>query len=151
MTKVDFYILKDSGIEQRHLFACRLAEKAYKLGHQVYIHSDDEAQANAIDQLLWSYRPGSFIPHHLEADGSSPNPLPTIPAVQVGFEHGQGSSATLNGLLINLSDQVPTFFSRFERVSEVVIQEPGITAATREHYRFYRDRGYALQNHDLRQ
>lgn len=151
MTKVDFYILKDSGIEQRHVFACRLAEKAYRLGHQVYIHSDDEAQANAIDQLLWSYRPGSFVPHRLEAAAHAALPLPEIPAVQIGFELGQGSSATLNGLMINLSDRVPAFFSRFERVSEVVIQEQGITAATREHYKFYRDRGYALQNHDLRQ
>lgn len=151
MTKVDFYILNDSAIQQRHVFACRLAEKAYKLGHQVYIHSDDEAQANAIDQLLWSHRPGSFVPHQLEAAGNAAQALPNPPAVQVGFEQGQGSSASLNGLLINLSDQVPGFFSRFERVSEIVIQEPGITTATREHYKFYRDRGYALQNHDLRQ
>ncbi len=153
MTKVDFYILADTSIEQRHQFVCRLVEKTYKLGHQIYIHSDDNAQANALDQLLWSWRSSSFIPHHIEeaaADTDPPGASSACDSIQIGFGAARGSAANHNGLLINLSQGVPEFFSRFERVSEIVIQAPDITESTRANYRFYRDRGYPLQTHDLR-
>lgn len=144
MTKVDFYILAEENIEQRHLFACRLVEKAYRLGHHIYLHSDDEAQANALDQLLWSWRSSSFIPHQLES--VDPN---NTEIIQIGFGSGSDSAASHNGLMINLSNQVPEFFSRFDRVAEIVVQQASITEATRANYRFYRDRGYQLQTHKL--
>ncbi|MEE8059311.1 MAG: DNA polymerase III subunit chi [Pseudomonadales bacterium] len=145
MTKVDFYILPNSTIEQRHLFACRLVEKAYKLGHQIYIHSDDEAQTNALDQLLWSWRNSSFIPHQVEQ-----TTIDNHERVQVGYNTANGSAANHNDLMINVSNAVPEFFSRFERVAEIVIQKPSVTDSTRANYRFYRDRGYPLKTHDLR-
>lgn len=151
MTKVDFYILPADSVEQRHLFACRLAEKAYKLGNHIYIHSDDHAQANTLDQLLWSWRKGSFVPHQV-APASPPPPINhELPAaIVIGFGDGANISPRHNDLLINLSNNVPDFFSRFERVSEIVVQEPAITKATRTSFRFYRDRGYPLNTHDLR-
>lgn len=153
MTKVDFYILANDSVAQRHIFACRLTEKAFKLGHQVYLHCDDNAQAHALDQLLWSWRSSSFVPHiveqspkaSVEGEGTA-----TEDRVQIGFGQGQGSAASHHGLLINLSQSVPEFFSRFERVSEIVIQHDDITALTRANFRFYRERGYPLQSHDLR-
>jgi DNA polymerase-3 subunit chi len=151
MTKVDFYILPDDSIEQRYRFACRLAEKAFKLGHSIYIHNDDGNQASVVDQLLWSWRNSSFIPHQLEHfKADVDDTLGNIEQIQVGFSNGGGSVATLNGLMINLSHSVPEFFSRFERVSEIVVQTPAVTESSRNNYRFYRDRGYQLDNHDLR-
>ncbi len=147
MTKVDFYILPGESSEQRQLFACRLAEKAFKLGHSIYIHSDNQAQAKELDSLLWGWRNSSFIPHAIEtvsADSDKP------PLLTIGYNQGQGSSTALSGLLINLSLSVPEFFSRFERVSEIVVQSPAVTESTRSSYRFYRDRGYQLESHDLR-
>jgi DNA polymerase-3 subunit chi len=145
MTKVDFYILPADSIEQRHLFACRLADKAYKLGNDIYIHSDDNAQANALDQLLWSWRNSSFLPHQRLSEQPDKQPSEKI---QIGY--GSQPTTNLNGLLINLSQSVPDCFSRFDRVSEIVVQLPAITEASRANYRFYRDRGYQLENHDLR-
>ena len=37
MARIDFYVLSQSGERARQLFACRLAEKAYKLEHTVHI------------------------------------------------------------------------------------------------------------------
>lgn len=143
MTKVDFYILPHSTADQRHIFACRLAEKAYKLGHKVYIHSDDEEQLMMLDQLLWSFRSASFVPHAVATSaGESSTP------VLLGM--GAGTSDH-SGLIVNLSNSIPDGFSRFPRLAEIVVQDPQITAATRESYRFYRDRGYQLETHDLRQ
>jgi DNA polymerase-3 subunit chi len=145
MTKIDFYILPGNSIEHRHLFACRLADKAFKLGNEIYIHSDDNAQAHTLDKLLWSWRNSSFLPHQLV--DQQPN-NEQREKIQIGY--GDNPTTSINGLLINLSHSVPEFFSRFERVSEVVVQLPNITEATRSNYRFYRDRGYQLENHDLR-
>lgn len=147
MTRVDFYILPDESSEQRHLFACRIAEKAFKLGHSIYIHSDDQKQAKALDELLWCWRASSFIPHQIESTDTAANGQDSI---NIGCDQGQGSSAPINGVLINLSHQVPEFFSRFERVTEIVVQSPAVTESTRSNYRFYRDRGYPLESHDLR-
>ena len=150
MTKIDFYILPQADVQQRQLFACRLAEKAYKLGHQIYIHSGTLAQAEALDRLLWEFRDSSFLPHELVHDTSSGDPELAAP-VQIGYSPHIHPSISDCGLLINLTNSVPEFFSRFDRVSEIVVQDPQIQRATRESYRFYRDRGYRLDSHDLRQ
>jgi|TARA_B110000977_G_C10720438_1_gene354983 DNA polymerase-3 subunit chi len=52
------------------------------------------------------------------------------------------------GLLINLAFQVPSFFGRFDRVAEIIVGETKDRG--REHYKFYRDRGYPLHHHDLK-
>jgi DNA polymerase-3 subunit chi len=45
---------------------------------------------------------------------------------------------------------VPPFFSRFHRVAELVDGDEEQRRQSRERYRFYRDRGYALENHPIK-
>ena len=52
-------------------------------------------------------------------------------------------------VLINREKTVPLFFSRFERVCEIVDQDPEVKAAGRERYRFDQELGYAIRLHDL--
>jgi len=52
-------------------------------------------------------------------------------------------------LLINLNAQCPAVFSRFERVIEIVSTDDADRELARERYRFYRDRGYEIRNHDM--
>ena len=142
MTRVDFYILATAEPQERLLFACRLTEKAFRIGHQVYLHTASAAQATELNELLWSYRAESFIPHNILNDGSAP------PArVEIGHQDDPIAHADV---LVNLADNIPTFFSRFTRVAEVVIQQPEVLASTRDSFGFYRDRGYPMQTHDLR-
>lgn len=143
MTQVDFYILPATSIEQRHQFACRLVEKAYKNNHKVYLHGNDLEHTHTLDHLLWSFRASSFIPHQLESENQTMEGSPVI----IGADNAPNGFIDI---MINLSNQVPSFFSRFERVIEIVTQEPEVTQSTRESYRFYRDRGYPLNTHDMR-
>jgi DNA polymerase IIIc chi subunit len=53
MTKVDFYLLGSDG-DSRERIACRLAEKAWRLGNRVYLLAPDKAAAHALDDLLWT-------------------------------------------------------------------------------------------------
>lgn len=143
MTRIDFYIVDDEQKSSRALFACRLAEKAYSLKNRIYIYTADESQANELDELLWTYRSGSFVPHQ-----------------QLGVENDQGCPVLighvdapegLNQVLINLDMAVPLFFSRFERVVEIVNQDEIQRQQARERFKFYRDRGYDLHTHNLNQ
>jgi DNA polymerase-3 subunit chi len=52
-------------------------------------------------------------------------------------------------VLINLSNDVPPYFSRFKRVAELVSGEASQRSAARERYRFYKDRGYTLNTHEI--
>ena len=52
-------------------------------------------------------------------------------------------------VLINLHRETPPFFSRFERLVEIIGTDDGATAAGRERWRYYKERGYALRSHNL--
>lgn len=149
MTRIDFYLLPDTEIHARYAFACRLIEKAYKLGHAIYVHTDSAAVTQELDELLWSYRPGSFLPHLPLTELQASIAADKRDQVPVNIGHGDDPGHHQD-LLINLSVSRPDFFSRFERVSEVVVQEPRVLEATRENYKYYADRHYPIHRHDLR-
>jgi DNA polymerase-3 subunit chi len=141
MTRVDFYILQAQTEEARMLFVCRLTEKAVKRGNRVLIVVANEAIADALDDLLWSFRPESFIPHALAGSEEAADVPVVISAGADQSEH--------HDLLVSLTAELPPFFSRFERMAEVVVQAPEVLAATREHYAFLRQRGYPIDTHKL--
>ncbi len=148
MTRIDFYILEraEDHNNNREQFACRIAEKAYRLGHGVYIHTDDPAQSAKLDNLLWTFKQGSFIPHAI--DGQAPDP---DAAVLIGNNAELDTSSHAKGreVLINLSQEIPLFFSAFKRVAEVVDQHADNKTKGRERFKFYRDRGYSMETHSI--
>jgi DNA polymerase-3 subunit chi len=138
MTKVDFYILKSGS---REYTACKLIEKAFSLGHRIYVHTESEDQAKKIDDMLWTFRAGSFIPHqHYQADSKQDAPI------QVGSHEAPDIDSDV---LVNLATEVPLFFSRFQRVAELIGADDTTKTQGRERYRFYKDRGYQLETHNL--
>jgi DNA polymerase-3 subunit chi len=142
MTQVDFYILDEQASGNRYLLACRLAEKIYHQGRRIYINTDSDEDQRHMDRLLWTFRQGSFVPHARQAK-ADPRTTPVI----IGR---QGESGEENDVMINLAAAVPTNFSRFERVAEVIDREAPVKAAGRERFRFYRDRGYPLNTHPIK-
>ncbi|MEM7001110.1 MAG: DNA polymerase III subunit chi [Pseudomonadota bacterium] len=136
MTRVDFYLLTDLGDDARMRFACQLCLRAMKAGTVVHIHTRDTAHANAVDELLWDYPRHRFLPHSVN-DASASSPI-----------HISDQEPSLTeGTLINLTDEVPKFFGRFDRVAEIIVGEG--KASGRDRYQFYRDRGYPLHHHNL--
>jgi DNA polymerase-3 subunit chi len=139
VTRVGFYVVQAADQAQRLQVAVRLADKAFQQGHRIFINAADEAQARVLDDLLWTYRPASFLPHALQDQEQSE-------AIAIGW--GQ-EPRDHNDLLINLQLGIPGFFSRFRRVAEVVTQDPASLDALRRSWTFYKERGYQLEKHDL--
>ncbi len=139
MTRVDFYVLEDVDLDAAHRFACRLAIRAIADGSSVHLHVNDEPAAADLDDLLWNYPEHRFVPHTRQ---DRTQPTDRDPVV-IGWEPPEHP----DGVLVNLSDQIPTFFGRFDRVAEIVVGEN--RDAGRDRYKFYRDRGYPLFHHEL--
>ncbi len=139
MTEVDFYVLPVEAPAERLQFACRLADKAFRHGHRVYIHTASAEHASEIDELLWSFRPSSFIPHGLQD-------APDSDRVAIGWGSDPGEA---HNFMINLKLEVPGFVGRVERVAEVVVQDPAIRDPLRQSWKYYKDRGYPIKNNKL--
>lgn len=141
MTQIDFYILDDGYPHSRDLVVCRLCQKAFDNRHRVCILTENQAQRDQLDQLLWTFSQESFIPHGaLEA-----NPDPLTPVLL-----GWGDVTTRESdILINLRCTVPPLFSQFSRVIEVIAPDGTLRAEGRDRFRFYKHRGYPIQSHQL--
>ncbi len=139
--RIDFYVLPDQKENGRALLACRLADKAYGLGHTVYLFTASEARAAALDDLLWTFRQDSFVPHErypLVGEEGSPVLVGTAAPVTVEAQ-----------VLINLADALPEGFERYDRVVELVDQHPEVLAQSRERFRQYREQGCVPETHKL--
>jgi DNA polymerase-3 subunit chi len=144
MTKVDFY----TGSPDKLRTVCQLSQKAMQNGVRAIISLPDATTVDALDKLLWHYPPSAFIPHrrsNTAAAGHEPEDLSDWPVI---LDHG-GDRFPHHELLINLHDECMPFFSRFERVIEIIGNNEEDSRAGRERFRFYRDRGYELHHIDL--
>jgi len=139
--RIDFYILDTSEPDARLRCACRLAEKAYKLEHAVHLHAGSGAQARMLDELLWSFRDRSFVPHELCSNAG-----PATAPVTIG--HGSRLPSGTD-VLISLTDAIPPFFDQFNRVIEIVDGVDQHRQSGRERYRVYKDNGCRPQTHTI--
>jgi DNA polymerase III subunit chi len=138
MPRIDFYLLDDPAPNGVALLACRLTEKAFQLGNRVYIEAASEEQAQALDNLLWTFKQGSFLPHARQDGKAAP--------ILIG--HG-AEPQTEAQVLINLGTEIPTFYPRFERVAELVGPGDAVRQQARQRFRVYRDDGCELNTHNL--
>ncbi|MCR9139158.1 MAG: DNA polymerase III subunit chi [Alphaproteobacteria bacterium] len=60
MTEMLFYHLTESRLEDA---LPPLLEKSLERGWRVVVQTDSEERRDALDQHLWTYRDGSFLPH----------------------------------------------------------------------------------------
>jgi DNA polymerase-3 subunit chi len=139
MTKIDFYQIDQ---EDHLLFTCRLIDKIYQQGHSVHVHTSDFAESESLDDLLWSFRPEHFIPHAICQVNEQDDDTPILISHEV-------EPTAHQDVLVNLASFVPDFFSQFTRVAEVVPLDENSRQAARVNYKFYQDRGYALDYHKL--
>ena len=137
MTQIDFYTHVDDKLGT----ACRLAAKAVDHGLRVLVFCPDAQSAQHIDRLLWTTPAISFIPHCFPGD-------PLAAATPVIVDH-DGGDPLHDELLLNLRAEWPPFFSRFQRLIEIVSRDDDDRRDARARFKFYRDRGYEIRTHDL--
>jgi len=141
VAQVDFYVLDRVDEHARNTLACKLAEKAWRLENTIHIHTMTQADAMHLDELLWTFRDGSFVPHHIV-----PAPASTESPISIGCESDEVEA---RDLLINLCDDVPSVAKLFPRVAELVSSDEDSKLSSRKRYGLYRDQGHEINTHNL--
>ena len=142
--QVDFYVRRETSLDALESFACRLVETVWQRGHAVLVLAASDIAAQRLDDLLWTFREESFVPHRrVGSDG----PVASEPASEPVIVSTPGVWASELDVLINLTASVPAEASRAARIAEIVPASGAGRDAGRERYREYRNRGFELRTH----
>ena len=139
MTQIDFYSHADNKLQ----VACSLSVQALERSLRVMIYTADADTTDKLDKLMWCYPAIGFIPHCRATDRLAAETPVIIDHLAEPLPHDE--------VLLNLHPAYPLFFSRFQRLIEIVGTDEKDSQAGRERFRFYRDRGYEIRHHDLSQ
>jgi DNA polymerase-3 subunit chi len=140
--RVDFYVSADAGEPARLRLACRVAEKAYLAKQRVVVLCEDGAMLPKLDEMLWTFGDGSFVPHDIV----------TAQGAQCESPVSLTTGALPDGdadVLINLASAVPPCFEKFARVAELLDGRPEVRAAGRERFKVYRGKSIEPQTHNV--
>lgn len=137
MTQVFFY----HGAADKIAAACALLSGAYAKKKPVTVYANDPAIANGIDRMLWTHSALSFVPHcRAESPLATETPIVIADKLETILQDER---------LMNLSQEIPPGFSRFQSLIEVVGKEEDDRIAARDRVKFYKDRGYEVRYFDL--
>jgi DNA polymerase-3 subunit chi len=139
-SRVDFYVLQTDDVAMRRVAACRVIEKIYRQGLSLYLRLDDEEEAQRFDALLWTFRQGSFVPHEFHGPNSVEAPV----VIGFGSEVPGGQD-----VLLNFGAEVPQGHQGYQRIAEVIDQDPAIRTSGRTRYRDYQSSGMQIQTHQI--
>ena len=109
----------------------------------MYLQTADAGQAQRLDDLLWTFKDGSFLPHEIFAGG------PASHARVLVLLGDAAAPASHRQLVVNLTDAIPAELEQYERVAEIVDVDPERKRIARERYKQYRDRGCTLESHNV--
>lgn len=142
MPDISFYVLATESNQERHLFACKLIEKVYRSGAYAYVLTDSPTQSQLIDDLLWTFRAGSFVPHQVYT-GENPG-IDNV--VLIGSSN---PPVNWQKTVINLSSQCPQDFKQTERILEILDNSEETKSWGRQRYRAYQQAGIEIATHKL--
>ncbi|PKM13334.1 MAG: DNA polymerase III subunit chi [Gammaproteobacteria bacterium HGW-Gammaproteobacteria-3] len=142
MPDVSFYLLASQSERERLYLACKLAEKAYRSGRFCYILTAHELQGKTLDDLLWTFRAGSFVPHQFYIDTAAIENKVLIGTAQSAPEPWQA-------MIINLSANPPEKLDHCERLLEILDNDENIKAQGRLRYKQYQQAGFKIATHKL--
>jgi len=142
-TRVDFYVTKQSVPDFALNTICRITEKAFSAGHRIHILLNSATDCKKLDALLWTFRDRSFIPHEV-----SNTPIQNCP-VTISSESSSDMGPEHVDMLLNTRDEIPENFMHYQRIAEIIDNQPSAVDAGRERYRFYRENGLDPQHHEV--
>lgn len=138
MTRIEFHF----NAPERLQYACRLLRNACAQNLKIGVVGSPAA-LRQLDAALWTFSALDFLPHSTVSDAqdiqqASPILLSDDPALCADRQ-----------VLINLGDEVPAGFERFERLIEIVAVDDHGRMTARQRWKHYTAQGYDLKQHDL--
>ena len=141
MPRADFYLIdKPRFREQPLLLVCELAKRGYAANMSILVLARDTAQAEALDDLMWSFDPDDYLPHQIAGMDEGDDDTPILIATP-------DMDIAARPMLLNLRDAAPS--GSFDRVLEVVPADPSARGPLRERWKHYQALGFELAKHDM--
>ena len=141
MPRADFYLIaKERFRTEPLLLVCELAKRGFAANLPILVLARDAAQAEALDDLLWSFDPDEYLPHQIAELDEGDDDTPILIATP-------DMDLPVRPLLINLRDAAPT--GGFDRVLEVVPADDSARGPLRERWKQYQSRGLELKKYDM--
>lgn len=137
MTQISFF----HGARDRLQAVAAWLARAGSDGRQVLVYMPAGDASEQLDRLLWTHPPTGFVPHCRASDPMAAE-TPILLAAEL-------DNPPHDDCLLNLSNEVPPGFSRFQQLIEIISVEDDDRLPGRERFRFYRERGYPLENRDI--
>ncbi len=138
MTEVAFHF----NVPDKLAYGCRLLRKAWGSGARVVVTAEPDT-LERLDLMLWTFSALEFVPHcRVTAPAATLAASPVLLAPTL-------ADCPHHEVLVNLGQDVPPGFERFERFIELVTGADADRVAARSRWKHYADRGYAMQRHDL--
>jgi DNA polymerase-3 subunit chi len=141
--KVEFH----HGIGNKLAYACRLLRKAHRAGARLAVTAD-LATLQALDRELWTFDEQEFLPHVLATDQALPDRLHATP---IWLSTDPVRAPGERSILVNLGSEMPAGMERFERLFDLVSNEPADRQAGRDRWRAYAAQGWVVHPHDVNQ
>jgi DNA polymerase-3 subunit chi len=133
VTRVEFVRLERPE-KSRNL--CELAEEFYLLGQRVLVLVQDDNQGVTLDQFMWTWKKGSFLPHAYENGTVECLDEPVV--ITVHEENANGAQVLVAGKPCSLN-----FARQFQTVVDFAeIYDEKLRDLSRDRYRAYREAGF---------
>lgn len=137
MTRIKFL----HGAPDRLAAAAEWLRQAWQRRQSVLVYLPAPQGADRLDRLLWSQPATGFLPH-CSAGSSLAAETPILLTDRL-------DDLPQDGCLLNLADELPPGFSRFEELVEIVSTDDSDRLPARDRFKFYRERGYDIDARDI--
>lgn len=128
MTSIQFYLIETDNASEQFHYALQLALQMLARGKHLHIHTSSAGDTAEMEKLFTD---------KLSYGGD-----------RLSIDH-RGEPQNNRDVLLNLSAEVPHFFSSFDSTLEVICTGSSGKDTGRERYRFYKSRGYPLMHCDV--
>lgn len=119
---------------------CARAAFHFERGETVAIHTDDPAEADEIDDRLWSFRQNSFVPHVQRGEAAEPVIEPVI------IFEGEPAGLEADVLVVASADSAPAWAERFAHVYDFAqVYDEKLRNAARRRFAAYKEAGYRMR------
>jgi DNA polymerase-3 subunit chi len=137
MTEITFVEVTASQMEIR---ACEIAEHTYAQGERLQIIALDEEQAVRLDDLLWTYKPDTFVPHGLWKSMNNDSDQPVVITTRKEQVPGIASLLTMDYCPIEMVRQFSVV------IHVVVVDNQERLEASRRYWTLLKDAGFSLKH-----
>ncbi|MCE9506732.1 MAG: DNA polymerase III subunit chi [Alphaproteobacteria bacterium] len=134
MTEIRFYHLQQKKLEQA---LPEILAKALERGHRVAVKADSAERLEALNGILWTYDPESFLPHGMARDGHE--------AEQPVWLTTEDDNPNQASVLVLVDGAPSAAVEKFELCCEIFDgNDAAAVGAARQRWKTYKDKGFSL-------